>query len=109
MDPDRETPAGTTYETFPSRTIDGRVSFLIYRPPGYETAPEQRYPVVYWLHGLGGTQRGCAGFVKRLDAAIQAGKAPEMLVVGVNGLGNQPVLPIRSTASGPSRPSSSRT
>jgi endo-1,4-beta-xylanase len=86
MDPNKTEPAGTKYRAFHSRTINSEVSYLIYLPPGYETASEKRYPVLYWLHGRGGNQRGCAVMVSRLDAAIKAGKAPAMIVVGVNGL-----------------------
>src|SRR6188508_1038671 len=42
------------YKTFNSKTVGEKVSYLIYLPPDYETSQEQRYPVVYWLHGIGG-------------------------------------------------------
>ena len=77
-----------TYQTFESPTAKGAVSYLVYLPPSYETAKEKRYPGVYWLHGLGGNQRACAAFVQRLNAAIKDGKTPEMIVIGVNGLGS---------------------
>jgi len=72
------------YRTFHSAVAGEEVSYLLYLPPGYETS-SRRYPVVYWLHGLGGTQRESFGFVSRLHQGIQAGSAPEMIVVGVNG------------------------
>lgn len=62
------------------------MSYLIYLPPDYETAQGKRYPVVYWLHGLGGNQRGGGAFVAHLDAAIKAGNSPSMIAVLVNGL-----------------------
>lgn len=81
----KEEPAGTTYHTFHSDTIDHDVSYLIYLPPGYKTEENRRYPVVYWLYGLGSDQRGGAGFVRRLDEAIRDDRAPEMIAVLVNG------------------------
>jgi endo-1,4-beta-xylanase len=86
LDPDRTAPAGTRYRTFHSRAAGGEVSYLIYLPPDYESARDRRYPVVYWLHGLGGNQRGGATFVSQFDAAVRTGKVPPALVVLVNGL-----------------------
>ncbi len=86
LDPERSEPAGTRYRTFVSRTVGGEVSYLIYLPPGYDADPGGRYPVVYWLHGLGGNQRSGATFVAQLDAALRAGQAPPMIAVLVNGL-----------------------
>lgn len=44
--------AGTiTYLTLPSAAIQGPLSFAVYAPAGYATSGE-RYPVVYFLHGL---------------------------------------------------------
>ena len=79
-------PAGTHYRTFKSQLVGGEVSYLVYLPPDYETNATRRYPVVYWLHGYGGSQRGGTVFVKPLDAAIRAGRAPAMIVVLVNGI-----------------------
>src|SRR4051812_41542069 len=81
----KEEPAGTHYHTFRSKAVDGEVSYLIYFPPGYDDDKDRRYPVLYWLHGMTHNQREGAGLVRRLDRAIRAGKAPEMIVVLVNG------------------------
>jgi enterochelin esterase-like enzyme len=88
VDPDRRAPAGTKYETFFSRTIQRNVSYLIYLPPGYASATQRRYPVIYFLHARGGTQREGAGiFVPGLDAAIRSGKVPATIAVLPNGPG----------------------
>ena len=86
LDADRSEPAGTRYKTFRSDKAGGDVSYLLYLPPGYDTASTTRYPVVYWLHGLGGSQRSGAAFVRHLDAAIRSGRSPAMIAVLVNGL-----------------------
>jgi len=86
LDPDKSEPAGTHYRTFNSRLAGGEVSYLVYLPPTYEKEPAQRYPVVYWLHGLNGSQRAGAKFAEQLDAAIRAGKTPAMIAVLVNGM-----------------------
>ena len=59
LDPDRGAPNGTQYKTFESKVLGREVSYLVYLPPGYEQE-KQRYPVIYWLHGMGGNQRGGA-------------------------------------------------
>jgi S-formylglutathione hydrolase FrmB len=38
-------------DSIPSRALDGRLSFDVYLPPGYDGSTT-RYPVVYYLHGL---------------------------------------------------------
>ncbi len=84
LDPDTA-PAGMQYHTFPSKRVGGDVSYALYLPPGYDENPTQRYPVVYWLHGRGGYQSGASLFARLADEAFAAGKAPAMIVVGVNG------------------------
>lgn len=86
MDPDKSEPGSMKYRTFQSEAINGQVSYLIYLPPGYDKDKDQRYPVVYWLHGRGGSQTGASQLASRLDKAIKAGKASPMIVVGVNGM-----------------------
>jgi len=78
----------TYFKTFTSPTIGREVSYLVYLPVKYEDSDEQRYPVMYWLHGIGGAQTGLPRYIKRLDDAIQAGKTPPMIVVFVNGVRN---------------------
>lgn len=74
------------YKSFDSKTVKEKVSYLIYLPPDYETAKTQRYPVVYWLHGIGGSQQGVPQMAERLTKAIADKKTPPMIVVYVNGM-----------------------
>lgn len=85
VDSDTSAPAGTSYGTFPSEKVGGSVSYLVYLPPEYESSGV-RYPVVYWLHGNGGTQRSGAEFVRQLDLAIRSGRSRAMIAVLANGL-----------------------
>jgi enterochelin esterase-like enzyme len=68
----------------------------IYTPPGYDRSSNERYPVLYILHGGGEDESGWATQGKTnliLDNLIAAGKAKPMLVampdgnVGVSGFG----------------------
>jgi acetyl esterase/lipase len=90
VDPIIDEPAGTKYELFsaPSLGAGGQASCLVYLPPDYEKSSGQRYPVIYYLHGGGGNQRVCDGWVQKLDAAIRAGTIPPMIAVSVEGLPN---------------------
>ncbi len=60
----------------------------IYLPPGYETNRNTRYPVVYLLHGYGGTDGTWTGRLANIGQAMDndiAGKtAHEMIVVMPN-------------------------
>jgi enterochelin esterase-like enzyme len=62
--------------------------FYIYTPAEYETSPNQKYPVLYLLHGGGEDERGWATQGKTdliLDNLIAEGKAKPMLVVMTDG------------------------
>jgi endo-1,4-beta-xylanase len=86
LDPDHGAPNGTRYKTFPSKVLGRDVSYLVWLPPGYENGAT-RYPVIYWLHGMGANQRGGASmFVPQVEAAIKEGKLPPCIVISVNGM-----------------------
>lgn len=46
----------TRGDAFVSRSLGVAKHFMIYLPPSYEHSPRRRYPVVYYLHGLGGRE-----------------------------------------------------
>jgi endo-1,4-beta-xylanase len=76
------------YQSFDSKAAKEKVSYLIYLPPDYETSKTRRYPVVYWLHGIGGSQQGVPQMAARLTQAIAEKKTPPMIVIYVNGMIN---------------------
>ena len=90
VDPIIDEPAGTRYVTFAAPSLGpGRMaSYLIYLPPDYQKAPAKRYPVLYYFHGGGGSQRVGDIWVQKLDAAIKAGVCPPMIAVSIEGLPN---------------------
>jgi enterochelin esterase-like enzyme len=86
LDPDRAEINGTVWKSFPSKVLGRDVSYRIYLPPGYEQQT-QRYPVIYWLHGMNGNQRtGAECFVPHVDAAIREHLLPPVIVVLPNGM-----------------------
>jgi putative tributyrin esterase len=61
--------------------------YRIYLPPGYESNPHQRYPVLYMLHGLGGSNGDWQGLglFNKATELIEAGAVPPMLIVTPEG------------------------
>jgi len=60
----------------------------IYTPPGYDTKQNEKYPVLYILHGGGEDQTGWADQGKTdliIDNLIAAKKAQPMLIVMMDG------------------------
>jgi enterochelin esterase-like enzyme len=72
---------------FDSKTAGGKVSCYVFTPQPYEVNKESRFPVLYWLHGSGGSSAGAAAQVaRRYSEAMRAGKVPPMILVFPNGL-----------------------
>ena len=78
---DRITEKGWQLATFYSKVASVMVGYYYYLPPSYEADKEKRYPVVYWLHGLGGSPASANPVVSALDVGIKAGTAPEMILI----------------------------
>lgn len=88
----RDVPHGViSVVTYPSKVLNKTRRFHVYTPAGYE-ANQQRYPVLYLLHGANESDQswstvGRAGFI--LDNLIADGKAAPMIVVMPNGHADQ--------------------
>ncbi len=71
---------------YDSKSVGSRRKMNVYTPAGY--SPDQKYPVLYLLHGIGGDetewQRLCKPEVI-MDNLIADGKAVPMIVVMPNG------------------------
>lgn len=66
------------------------LSVAVYLPPGYDTQLKKRYPVVYWLHGFGGTKNtGDTGWDKDLtntvSKLISSGSIKPLIIVMPDG------------------------
>ena len=86
LDSNHDSPNGTKYETFASKVLGHDVSCLVWLPAGY-AEESKRFPVIYWLHGMGANQRGGAQmFVPQVEAAMKEGRLPPCIVVLVNGM-----------------------
>jgi enterochelin esterase-like enzyme len=71
---------------FDSTAAHTKVSYYIYTPEVYDTNKEQRFPVIYWLHGGGGGVEHLPVAVDYFNTAIRDGKLPPLIVVFPNGM-----------------------
>lgn len=78
-------PEGTQHLTFRSNLADNDVGYCIYLPPSYASSTDQRYPVIYNLHGNGGNEFTGLDSIRVLDEGIREGRWPEIIMVLPNG------------------------
>nr|WKN34829.1 alpha/beta hydrolase-fold protein [Tunicatimonas sp. TK19036] len=72
------------YRYYESSTLDTTRQLLVYTPPGFEMQGDQRYPVLYLIHGGSDTEEtwtkvGKANLIA--DNLIAQGKAEPMIIV----------------------------
>jgi len=78
-------PATVKHATFKSASMGINVGYYIYLPPGYETSQE-KYPVVYHLHGgRPGAENKAVRLAGYVDAAIKKGTIKPTIYVFPNG------------------------
>lgn len=83
VDPIQVTPINTQYVLY-STTQRGEGtegSCMVYLPDEYATETDRRYPVIYYLHGGSGNQREGRWLIRKVDAAIKAGKMRPVIIV----------------------------
>jgi S-formylglutathione hydrolase FrmB len=92
-------PGTVVVETVESRALAGNAlgdpvtrHVGVWLPPSYGSAPERRYPVVYWLAGYAATGEMLfqdnpwrPGLGQRLDRLVHAGTLGELIVVAPDG------------------------
>lgn len=88
IDTNTETPVNTHYVLYPTthRGAGTEGSMMIYLPDGYDPAGSQHYPVIYYLHGKGASQREGVWVIEKIHAAIQKGQLNPVIVVCPQGL-----------------------
>lgn len=72
------------YKTMPSKILNQDREYAVYLPKSYNTNPDQKYPVLYLLHGGGGSHTDWAKQGSLEGAAnqmIDANEACEMIIV----------------------------
>jgi len=79
--PPKSAPAGVEHKTFTSASMKVEVGYNIYLPPDYASNPDRRYPVIYYLHGRGGTESSNLAAFALLDGAIKEKRVPPIIYV----------------------------
>ena len=75
---------GLQHHVLKSAALDGEVGYVVWTPFHYDVT--RKYPVVYFLHGSGGTESAdAAGFSGWVAKGIEKGLLPPILVVFPNG------------------------
>ncbi len=62
-----------------------RVGYNVVLPPSYESQPEKRYPVIYWLHGGGGNESSTLFTAKIWQELFEQAEIQEVILVYPNG------------------------
>ncbi len=81
-------PRGTVQvEQFFAPSLGVSKHYLVYLPPSYASAPDRRYPVAYYLHGLGGNESDWVslGGLDVIEDSLAALGSPEMIIVMPDG------------------------
>jgi enterochelin esterase-like enzyme len=85
----RNVPHGTVrLHDYFSKPLQRLRGIRVYTPPGYDARADQRYPVLYLLHGTGDTQATWSDFGRAhyiLDNLVADKKAVPMLIVMPDG------------------------
>ena len=77
---------GLTHRILDSKAMGHEVGYVVWTPEGYDSSGATKYPVVYFLHGMGGTESAdSAGFSSILAQGIRNGELGELICVFPNG------------------------
>ncbi len=77
---------GLSHHVLSSKAMGRDVGYVVWTPAGYDQKPGQRFPVIYFLHGMGGNESADAGgFSGYVAQAIQKGTLPPVICVFPNG------------------------
>ncbi len=72
------------YKTMPSKILNQEREYAVYLPKSYTTDPDKKYPVLYLLHGGGGSHTDWPEKGRLVDVAnplMDSGDATEMIIV----------------------------
>jgi len=79
------TEPGLTHHVFRSDAMNVEIGYSVWLPPGYDVA-QDRLPVIYFLHGSGGTESADSpAFAHMLAERLAAKKIPPVIAVFPNG------------------------
>jgi S-formylglutathione hydrolase FrmB len=73
--------------TMKSKYVPGRIGYCAMLPPGYDANPDKRFPVLYFLHGLGGDQSFLAssGASSAIEEAWEEKRLGQFVIITPQG------------------------
>ncbi len=78
--------AGLVHKVLASKQLAHDVGYVVWTPTDFDTSGDTKYPVIYFLHGMGGNEtsdaRGFSGLIRR---SISKGELPPVICVFPNG------------------------
>lgn len=86
VNPDIKEMAGLSHHILQSKALGHDVGYVVWTPLGYNEKAKKRYPVIYFLHGAGGTEASDGvGFSERVAKAIANKSLSPVICVFPNG------------------------
>ncbi len=77
---------GLTHHVLDSQAMGHEVGYVVWTPKDFDASGNTRYPVIYFLHGMGGNESADAGgFSGLLAQGIREGDLPPVICVFPNG------------------------
>lgn len=76
---------GCQHATLHSSSMQRKIGYSVYLPPSYEVKGNQRFPVVYYLHGASGSEASSKEFAWAVRQAIAKGDIGDVIYVFPNG------------------------
>lgn len=83
--PPKERIPGVEHGVLRSPSMNVDVGFNIYLPPQYAKEKQQRFPAIYYLHGIKGSESSYLDYARLLDQAIKSGALAPIILVFANG------------------------
>lgn len=86
VNPDLKEMPGLTHHILQSQSLGHEVGYVVWTPKEYSNKVRKRFPVIYFLHGSGGTESAdAAGFSELVALAIENKIIPPVICVFPNG------------------------
>ena len=86
VDPDIIEMPGLSHHVLQSEALGHEVGYVVWLPEEYARKAKKRYPVIYFLHGAGGTEASDGpGFAARVQQAMNDESLPPAICVFPNG------------------------
>jgi enterochelin esterase-like enzyme len=78
--------SGLKHHVLDSNVMGHPVGYVVWTPPSYGEKVGERFPVIYFLHGMGGDEsKDSGGFSYQMRRAIRKGTMPPTICVFPNG------------------------